>query len=220
MFKKKKSTVKPNLPKEYVWTLDVEGEERIYKCLVTETEVITYEDGKEHKHLKITNPECMEGVLQIDTATKIFGDMVDFQLERFIPYIRLEGRWVMSDTTEEDRLQEQIAIYKKDSKQQMIAGAACLIVALAKQLFFGGLDDWWMLNVFGIFFIVSGLMTRVRLRNEINAIKEAREEAAAEKAQVQAAKEARAARKAAEAAALEAAAEEVPAEEAPAASEE
>lgn len=200
MLKKKKSTVKPDLPKEYVWTLDVEGEEKIFKCLVTETEVITFEGEKEHKHLKITNPECMEGVLQIDTATKIYGDMVDFQLERFIPYIRLEGHWVMSDTTEEDRMQEQIRIYKKNSKEQIISGAACLLVALGKQLITGDLGDWWMLNVFGMFFIVSGLMTLVRLRNEINAIKEAKEEAAIEKAQE---KEKKEAREAAKAAALE-----------------
>ena len=204
MFKKKKSTVKPNLPKEYIWTLDVEGEERIYKCLVTETEVVTYEDGVEHKHLKIMDPTCMEGVLQIDTKTKVFGDLVDFQLERFIPYIRLEGHWVMSDTTEEDRMQEQIALYKRDSKQQIISGIGTLAVALVKTLFFGGLGDWWILIVFGIFFISSGLLTRVRLRNEINAIQEAKEEAAIEKANAKAAKEAREARKAAKAAALEA----------------
>lgn len=185
MFKKKKSTVKPNLPKEYVWTLDIDGEEKIFKCLVTETEVITYEGETEHKHLKIMDPTCMEGVLQIDTVTKIYGDMVEFQLERFIPYIRLEGHWVMSDTTEEDRMQEQIAIYKKQSNQQVIAGIGCLIVVLAKQLISGDIGDWWMLNVFGIFFIAAGLMLRVRLRNEINAIKEAEEEAAAQKAAVE-----------------------------------
>lgn len=182
MFKKKKSTVKPNLPKEYVWTLIIGEEEHEYKCLVTETGVVTYEDGVEHKHLKITDPTCMEGVLQIDTQTKIFGDMVEFQLERFIPYIRLEGRWVMSDTTEKDRMNEQIAIYKKQSKQETIAGAAMLLVALGKQLFTGAMDDWWILIVFGIFFISSAAFRMVRLRNELNALKEIEEKEAAEKA--------------------------------------
>ena len=182
MFKRKKSTVKPDLPKEYVWTLDIDGEEKIYKCLVTETEVITYEGDVEHKHLKITDPTCMEGVLQIDTQTKIYGDMVDFQLERFIPYIRLEGRWAMSDTTEKDRIEEQIAIYKKQSKQETITGIIAIVIALGKQLFTGDMEDWWILIVFGIFFISSALYRMVRLRNEINALKEAEEEAAAEKA--------------------------------------
>ena len=182
MFKRKKSTVKPDLPKEYVWTLDVEGEEHEYKCLVTETGVTTYEDGVEHKHLKITDPTCMEGVLQIDTQTKIFGDMVEFQLERFIPYIRLEGRWVMSDTTEEDRLNEQVAIYKKQSKQECAAGIGCLLVLLVYSLITGSTGDLWILSVMGIFFLSSAGMRMVRLRNELNAMKEAAEEAAAEKA--------------------------------------
>lgn len=179
--KKKKSTVKPNLPKEYSWALTIDGEEKVFKCLVTETEVITYEDGQEHKHLKITDPTCMEGVLQIDTVTKIYGEMIDFQLERFIPYIRLEGKWTMSDTTEKDRMEEQIAIYRKQSMQEGIVGVACELAVLAKQLIAGDIGDWWMLNVFGVLFIVSALMRMVRLKNEINAMKEAEAEALAEK---------------------------------------
>lgn len=179
--KKKKSTVKPNLPKEYTWNLLIDGEEKVFKCLVTETEVITYEEGREHKHLKIMDPTCMEGVLQIDTVTKIFGEMIDFQLERFIPYIRLEGKWTMSDTTQQDRMEEQIAIYKKQSKQEAVVGVLCELVVLAKQLVMGDVGDWWMLNVFGILFIASALLRMARLRNEINAMKDAEEEALAEK---------------------------------------
>lgn len=179
--KKKKSTVKPNLPKEYIWNLLIDGEEKVFKCLVTETEIVTYEEGREHKHLKIMDQTCMEGVLQIDTVTKIFGEMIDFQLERFIPYIRLEGKWTMSDTTQQDRMEEQIAIYKKQSKQEAVVGVLCELVVLAKQLIMGDIGDWWMLNVFGILFIASALLRMARLRNEINAMKEAEEEALAEK---------------------------------------
>lgn len=182
MFKKKQKIVKPDLPKEYVWTLIIGEEEHEYKCLVTETEVITYEDGVEHKHLKVMDQTCLEGVLQIDTKTKIFGDMVEFQLERYIPYIRLEGRWVMSHTTEKDRMNEQVAIYKKESKLETIAGIAMILATLIKTLVTGALDDWWMMIVFGIFFLSSAALRMVRLRNELNALKELEEEAAAEKA--------------------------------------
>ena len=180
--KKKLSTVKPELPKEYVWVLEVDDREREFKCLVTETEVITYEDGVEHKCLKITDPTCLEGTLQIDCETKIFGEMIPFQLERFIPYIQLEGSWLMSDTTKDDRMQEQIAIYQKQSKQETIAGIAAMAVAVGKQLITGDMGDWWILIVFGIFFISSAAYRMVRLRNELMAMKEAEEEAAAEKA--------------------------------------
>lgn len=185
MFKRKKSTEKPNLPKEYVWALEIEGEDHEYKCLVTEDEVITYEDGREHKHLKVMDHTCMEGVLQIDCETKIFGDMVPFQLERYIPYINL-GHWVMSDTTREDRMQQQIAIYKKQSKQECIVGAACLLFILIYSLITGTMGDLWILTVFGIFFISSAALRMVRLKNELDAMKEAEEEAASEKAEMEA----------------------------------
>ena len=38
-------------PKEHIWYLEVDGEEKIFKCLVTETECITFLGDVEHKHL-------------------------------------------------------------------------------------------------------------------------------------------------------------------------
>ena len=184
MFKKKRSTEHPDLPKEYIWDLEVEGNPRQFKCLVTEEGVTTYEDGVEHKHLKITEPTCMEGVLQIDCETKIFGEMIPFQLERFIPYIKLDDHWVMSDTTKEDRLQQQIAIYKKQSKQEAVVGVIALLVVLGMVIVTGGMGDLWILSVFGIFFLTSAGMRMARLKNELTAMREAEEEAAKEKAEM------------------------------------
>ena len=184
MFKKKKSTEHPALPKEYIWDLEVEGNPREFKCLVTEEGVTTYEDGVEHKHLKITDPTCMEDVLQIDCETKIFGEMIPFQLERFVPYIKLDGHWVMSDTTKEDRLQQQIAIYKKQSKQEAVVGVIALLVVLGMVIVTGGMGDLWILSVFGIFFLTSAGMRMARLKNELTAMREAQEEAAREKAEM------------------------------------
>lgn len=180
MFKRKKSTVKPNLPKEYVWALDIEGEDHEYKCLVTEDEVITYQDGVEHKHLKVMDHTCMEGVLQIDCETRLFDEMVAFQLERYIPYLKLADGWTMSDTTREDRMQEQIQIYKKQSKWEVITGVAMMLVHLLIELFFPDFGEVWMLTVFGMFFISSAGYRMVRLRNELEALEEAKAEAAAE----------------------------------------
>jgi hypothetical protein len=140
----------------------------------------------EHKHLKITDPTCMEGVLQIDCETKIFGEMIPFQLERFIPYIKLEGEWVMSDTTKADRMEQQIEIYTKQSKQEAVVGVAALLFMLGMKIFTGSMGDLWILSVFGIFFISSAAIRMVRLKNELTAMKEAEEEAAAEKAEMEA----------------------------------
>lgn len=176
MYKRKKSTVKPNLPKEYVWELDINGEDHEYKCLVTEDEVITYQDGVEHKHLKVMDHTCMEGVLQIDCETKLFDEMVGFQLERYIPYINLANGWTMSDTTRDDRMAEQIQIYKNQSKWEVILGVAAMAVHLLGQLIFPVLKEMWMLTVFGIFFISSAVYRMARLRNEITALEEAKAE--------------------------------------------
>lgn len=170
---KRGTTEKPNLPKEYVWELDVLGEDHTYSCVVTEEMVTTYEDGVEKKHLKVMNPECRQGVLQIDTITSLYGDPVPFQLERFIPYIKLDGEWVSSDTTKKDRLDATVAAYKKNAKWEILVGVLCLAVALIKTLITGGLGDWFMVNVFGIFFIFAGLSTWIRLKQELDAMKEA-----------------------------------------------
>ena len=173
---KRKSTVKPDLPKEYVWELDYDGVIKYFKCVVTEDMVITYEGDKEHKHLKVMDHECKEGVLQIDTITAIYGEQIPFQLERYIPYIKLESGWKMSDTTREDRMQEAIRLHKRNSRNEVIAGLGFFAAALLKTLITGDLGDWWMANVFGIFCLVCAVYRMVRLRLEINAMKEAEQE--------------------------------------------
>ena len=176
MFKRKKSTVKPNLPKEYVWALEIEGQDHEYKCLVTEDEVVTYQDGVEHKHLKVVDHTCMEGVLQIDCETKLFDEMVGFQLERYIPYIKLAGGWTMSDTTREDRLQEQVAIYRKQSTVEYIIGAVMILVNVILGVGFGLFEDTLMFTVIGLLFIVSGAYQTIRVKQELEAIREAQAE--------------------------------------------
>ena len=176
MFNKKKEAPKPNLPKEYVWALDIEGEDHEFKCLVTEDEVITYEDGVECKHLKVTDHTCMEDVLQIDCNTKLFKEMVGFQLERYIPYINLAGGWTMSDTTRDDRMAEQIQIYKKQSKWETIAGIAMILAYLVMGMAFDMFEDAFIFCIFGIFCMVSAAYRMIRLRGELTAIQEAREE--------------------------------------------
>ncbi len=185
---KRKSTEKPELPKEYVWELDYDGVTRIFKCVVTEDMVTTYEGDKECKHLKIMDHTCKQGVLQIDTITSIYGEQVSFQLERFIPYIKLQDGWESSDTTKKDRLDATVAAYKRNAKMEMISGILCIAAALIKNLVTGDLGDWYMLVVFGIFFIFAGLSTRIRLKQELDAMKEAAEETAEETPKVEEAK--------------------------------
>ena len=172
MLFKQNKCVKPDLPKEYVWALEIDDVDHEFKCLVTEDEVITYEDGREHKHLKVVDHTCMEGVLQIDCETKIFGTMTPFQLERYIPYIKLD-RWIMSDTTREDRLVEQVAIYRKQSKWEYIIGGIMILVNMVMGIAFGMFEDTLAFSVIGMLFIVSGAYQMIRVRQELAAIREA-----------------------------------------------
>ncbi len=172
---KRKSTEKPNLPKEYVWELDYDGDIRTYKCVVTENMVTTYEGDVEKKHLKVMNPECREGVLQIDTITSIYGEQIPFQLERFIPYIKLESGWKSSDTTRQDRLEATVKMHKRNSAMQIGLGIICIIATQIKKNITGEVGDWFMLNSFGIFFIFAGIYTLLRLKLELNQMKEAEE---------------------------------------------
>ena len=175
MFGKKKN-LKPNLPKEYVWALDIEGEDHEFKCLVTDDEVITYEDGVECKHLKVMDHTCEVGVLQIDCNTKLFKELVGFQLERYIPYLNLAGGWTMSDTTREDRLNEQVAIYRKQSKLEYLIGGLLILVNVIAGLAFGAFEDTLVFTIIGTLFIVSGAYQMIRVKQELAAIREAQEE--------------------------------------------
>lgn len=177
---RKKNKLMPNLPKEYVWELEVDGEDKLYKVVVDEDMCTTYLDDQELKHLKVMDKTCKVGVLQIDTVTSINGQMIPFQLERYIPYIQLDGKWKMSDTTRQDRIEEGVAIHRRNSLIEAVVGSVLLLISLVWYLLAGKGSDWWMFCVFGIFIIFSGLTRMVRLRNELTALKEA-EGAAEEK---------------------------------------
>lgn len=158
------------MSKEFVFTLEVEDEEVLWKCVVGEDEVITYEGDVECKHLKIMNHERKPGVLQIDCVTKVYDEILPFQLENGMPFIKIEGEWVASDTTEEDRLQAKVRAYKKESFVYAMAGVVMLIGYLIFVLVTGTTGEWPIAPILGIFCISSGAMTMVRLKNELEAM--------------------------------------------------
>ena len=182
MFKFKKKYEKIDVSNEHVFRLDYDGEIRIWTCVVGEEECVTYEGNVEKKHLKIMNKERAPHVLQIDTVTSIYGELIPFQLENGIPFIKLDGEWVSSDNFQEAKLQAKVKMYNRQAKQEVIVGVVANLVALLIWLVTGNIGDWWILNVFGIFFISSGAYQVVRVRNELQAIREAEVEAAADEA--------------------------------------
>lgn len=170
MARKPKARKIPLVNKEYVWELEVDDQLHTYKVFVGEDECITYEDDVECKHLKIMDKTQQEGLLQIDCKTKVLDEILPFQLENGIPYIKVEGRWTASDTTKEDRLQEKIRMYKKQSLAMCAVGACLLLYTLIEYLVTGTLSDWDFAPILGLFFFAAAAMTMVRLKNEVEAM--------------------------------------------------
>lgn len=177
---------KPIEPKEFVWNLDIDGQEKVWKCLVTEKECVTFEGDVECKHLKVMNPVRQEKILQIDTVTTVYGKQTPFQLENGIPYIQIDGKWKMSQTTQADRLEATVKMHQRNSKMEFFAGLAFFAVVVGKKLITGEVGDWWMLTAFGVFLWTSAIMRMIRLRNELMVVREEAEEEAAAKQAAQA----------------------------------
>ena len=172
MARKPKARKVPIINKEYIWDLEVDNDMHEYKVFVGEDECITYEDGVECKHLKIMDKTQMEGLLQIDCKTKVFDEITDFQLENGIPYIKLEDdegdrKWIMSDTTKEDRLQAKIRSVKREAYCYAALGVVFLLAALIQRIVTGHFDEVFMVPMMGIFCFTCCGLQLVRLKNEL-----------------------------------------------------
>lgn len=175
MARKPKARKEPIVNKMYVWELEVEDRLVEWKCFVGEDECITYEGDRECKRLKIMDKIQMEGLLQIDCETRVWDQIVPFQLENGIPYIKIENdegkkKWTMSDTTREDRLQTEIRMVKKQAYMMAGLGVVMLLVMLVQFLAQGSLGKWPVAPVMGCMCFAACAMNLVRLRNELLAM--------------------------------------------------
>lgn len=164
------------MSKEFIWNLDMDGVERIFKVVVHENEIVTYEGETEKKHIKITNPECKQGVLQIDTVTTLYGQECAIQLEKGIPYIKPGKQWLMSATTYEDRKQKLIYTNKVGA---IVSVAVCILACLAvlvKYLVTGEMGSWWFLIVVGTFIAGMGLLQYYTTKSQMKELEEAEAE--------------------------------------------
>lgn len=165
---------KPIVNKMYEWNLEVDGKLVSWKCFVGEDECITYEGDRECKRLKIVDKTQAPGVLQIDCETRVWDDIVPFQLEDGIPYIKIlneEGKqkWIFSDTTKEDQLQAQIRKVKLEAYLSMGAGLILMLVTLYQYLT-NSLGEWPIAPMMALLCFVAGGMNLVRLNNELKAL--------------------------------------------------
>ena len=69
-------------------------------------------------------------MIQLDTVAQVFDEKLPLQVENGIPFLKMDGVWECSDTTDEDRLQANILKYKKDSLRYGLLGVGMLINTL------------------------------------------------------------------------------------------
>lgn len=170
------------MSKEFVWNIAVDDGEKLFKVVVHESEIVTYEGDEEKKHIKITNPQSKQGVLQIDTVTMVYGMECPIQLERNIPYIKIGKQWVMSATTYEDRKKKLVHTHKMSAIILCVACVVICLVVLAKYLITGEVGDWWFMIVMGTIMGATGLIQYKDIKDQIKTLEKAEaEEAAAAK---------------------------------------
>ena len=115
--------------KEYIWSLTVDGEEKDWKCVVYDEDIATFEDDAETHRLPIETKA--KNVVQIDEAISVYGKKVHFQLENNTPYIKIGGKWTMSDTTMAERQAKMEQIQNTTTIVQIVMGLLMCAISLA-----------------------------------------------------------------------------------------
>lgn len=155
------------MTKEYIFTLEANGRDLIWKCVVSDDKCVTYEGDVECETFQLTTQEKRPHVLQLDTVAKVYEENLPLQIENGMPFIKIAGSWECSDTTDEDRLQAKILKYKKEAFYYAMLGVAFILFFFIDRMFLNWLGDMPMALVLGIFCITCGGITMVRLKNEL-----------------------------------------------------
>lgn len=160
------------MTKEYIFTMafDDGDYEKQWKCIVYEDKCVTYNEGVECQTFLLENKERAPHVIQLDTEAQVFDEILPLQIENGIPFLKMDGKWECSDTTDEDRLQANIRKYKKESYFYAALGIAMIAFQVVDWAFLRFSGDMPMFIVLGVFCISSGVVTMVRLNNEMKAL--------------------------------------------------
>ena len=160
------------MTKEYIFTMDFDDGEyqKQWKCVVYEDKCVTYAEGVQCETFLFETSERMPHVIQLDAQAKVFDEVLPLQVENGIPFLKMGGKWECSDTTDEDRLMANISKYKRESFFYFLLGLGMVLFQLLDWGFIKFSGDMPMFIVLGIFSISCGLITMVRLNNEMKAI--------------------------------------------------
>lgn len=150
------------MSKEFIWGSD-------FKVLVDVDVCTTYENGVQTNRLTYPGSEDKNG-LQLDEVIMVRGQRVRFQLEKGVPYLQLDGKWVASDTTIAERKIELLESEKRSSRMLGFIGA--LLIAFAGVMCMirpEGMRYWSIAVLVGVAMIVNGIIQYSSVRKKLNA---------------------------------------------------
>ncbi len=160
------------MTKEYIFTMDFDdgAYQKQWKCVVSDDKCVTYADDVECETFLLDTPVRKPHVIQLDTVAQVFDEKLPLQVENGMPFLKMDGVWECSDTTDEDRLQANIMKYKKDSLRYGLLGVGLLIFYVVDMIWLKWMTDVPISLSLGLLCIVSGVITLIRIKNELEAM--------------------------------------------------
>lgn len=156
--------------KEFIWSFDVDGESIPWKCVVEEEECVFFEGEREICRRKIQKKKRKKGVLQIDSSVDLFGKQTPFQLENGIPYLKIDGKWKISYTTMEDRIEGQIRGTKIQCLGLFLLGLFLAGFSVYQYFFGGGFNGMPLAPILAALCIFISASMLANLKNEMEDI--------------------------------------------------
>ena len=148
------------MSKEFIWGSD-------FKVLVEDGVCTTFENGVLTNRLPY---DAAKNGLMIDEVIEVRGQRVSFQLENGVPYLQLDGKWVASDTTIEERKAKLLESEKRSSRMLAIIGVFLIAFAAVMCLVRpGGMRYWWIAGIVGVAMIVNGIIQYNGVKKKLNA---------------------------------------------------
>ncbi len=158
------------MSKEFIWNLDFDGREKIWRCILEDGHVLTYEGESQTGSIPIANPERKKDVLQIDTSITVYGQTCQFQLENGVPYLQIGGTWTCSATTFAERKEKLLKTNKTAAYVQLGMGILLALICLVIYLVQGSLGSWWILLVLGSIVAISGFVQYQDVKNRLKTL--------------------------------------------------
>ena len=160
------------MTKEYIFTMAFEDGDyqKEWTCIVYEDKCETFAEGEKCQTFRFDTTQRKPHVLQLDTEAKVFDEILPLQVENGIPFRKMDGKWECSDTTDEDRLQANIRKYRRESYLYCFLGLCFLIFYVVDLLVMRWMVDAPIGLTLGLLCIVSGVITMVRLNNEMKEL--------------------------------------------------